>query len=103
MLVLPSLDEGFGMPVLEAMTLGVPVVVSNRGALPEVAGGAGLVVHPEDHHGLASAMERLLTDDALAARCADAGVARSRQFDWDVSAARLLETYAAAIERRQKR
>ena len=103
MLVLPSLDEGFGMPVLEAMTLGVPAVISNRGALPEVAGDAALVVDAEDPRGLAAAMERLLGDPALAARSADAGVARSRQFSWDTSAARLLKAYASAIERRTRR
>ena len=51
MLVLPSFDEGFGLPVLEAMTLGVPVVAANRGSLPEVLGGAGILVDPDDHDG----------------------------------------------------
>jgi glycosyltransferase involved in cell wall biosynthesis len=103
MLVLPSFDEGFGMPVLEAMTLGIPVVISTRGALPEVAGDAGLLVDPDDDEGLSVAMERLLTDDALAARNAAAGVARARRFSWDATAARVLETYGVAIERRRSR
>jgi glycosyltransferase involved in cell wall biosynthesis len=103
MLVLPSFDEGFGMPVLEAMTLGIPVIISARGALPEVAGEAGLMVEPDDHQGLSAAMERLLTDDGLAARNAAAGIVRARQFSWDATAARVLETYGAAIERRRSR
>jgi len=103
MLVLPSFDEGFGMPVLEAMTLGIPVIVSTRGALPEVVGDAGLLVDPEDHDGLSAAMERLLTDDALAARNAAAGLARARQFSWDATAARTMEAYGAALERRRSR
>jgi glycosyltransferase involved in cell wall biosynthesis len=103
MLVLPSLDEGFGMPVLEAMTLGIPVIISSRGALTEVAGGAGLVVEPDDHEGLSQAMERLLIDGALAARNAAAGIARARDFSWDATAARVLDTYGAALERRRSR
>jgi glycosyltransferase involved in cell wall biosynthesis len=103
MLVLPSFDEGFGMPALEAMTLGIPVVVSNRGALPEVVGDAGLLVDPEDHAGLAAAMERLLNDPALAAGNAAAGITRARRFTWDATAAGLLEAYGAALERRQSR
>jgi glycosyltransferase involved in cell wall biosynthesis len=103
MLVLPSFDEGFGMPVLEAMTLGIPVVISTRGALPEVAGDSGLEVDPEDHEGWSRAMERLLTDESLASRNAAAGIARARRFSWDATAARVLDTYRAAIERRRSR
>ncbi len=62
MLVVPSLDEGFGMPALEAMTVGVPVVAANRGALPEVVRDAALLVDPLDEEALAGAMRRLLSD-----------------------------------------
>jgi glycosyltransferase involved in cell wall biosynthesis len=103
MLVLPSFDEGFGMPALEAMTLGLPVVVSNRGALPEVVGDAGILVDAEDHGGLADAMERLLTDHALAARNAEAGIVRAKRFTWEATAAGLLDAYGSALERRQSR
>ena len=65
-LVMPSLDEGFGMPALEAMTIGLPVVVSDRGALPEVVGDAGLLVDPEDPEAMAAAIERLLDSRELA-------------------------------------
>lgn len=101
LLVLPSFDEGFGLPVLEAMTVGVPVVAADRGALPEVLGGAGLLVDPEDADQLASAIERLLTDDTAAAQCAARGVARSRQFDWAHTAGCVYAAYERAREHRQ--
>lgn len=103
MLVLPSFDEGFGMTALEAMTVGVPVIVSNRGALPEVVGDAGIICDPQDDEGLAEAMERLLDDDAMAERCAELGAARSRLFDWGASADRLIGAYRQAVERRRAR
>jgi glycosyltransferase involved in cell wall biosynthesis len=103
MLVLPSLDEGFGMTALEAMTVGVPVIASNRGALPEVVGEAGVLFEPLDSEELAEAMERLLDDRTLADRCAELGRARSLRFDWGGSADRLLEAYRQAIERRRAR
>jgi glycosyltransferase involved in cell wall biosynthesis len=93
MLVLPSHLEGFGIPVLEAMTVGVPVIVSNRGALPEVAGDAGQIVEPEDVEGLARAMRRYLEDRQAAAAATARGFERSRAYSWDASAATLLELY----------
>ena len=103
MVVMPSFDEGFGLPALEAMTLGVPVVVSSRGALPEVVGSAGAIVEPDDESGWASAMERLLADPAFARQCAEHGVAQARRFSWDESAIRLLDAYRAAVDRRKAR
>jgi alpha-1,3-rhamnosyl/mannosyltransferase len=94
MLVLPSHLEGFGIPVLEAMTVGVPVVTSNRGALPEVAGDAAQIVEPEDVDGLAAAMRRYLEDPAAAAGATERGFARARRYSWDDSAATLLDLYA---------
>ena len=96
MLVLPSHLEGFGIPALEAMTVGVPVIVSNRGALPEVTGGAAQVVEPDDEEGLANAMRRYLDASTGAASTAAAhGLARARAYSWDASAATLLERYHA--------
>jgi glycosyltransferase involved in cell wall biosynthesis len=80
--VLPSLHEGFGLPVLEAMACGVPVVASDRGALPETCGGAALLVDPEDHDAIAEAVEAAIGDSSLVA----AGIARAGRFDWATTA-----------------
>ena len=104
MVVLPSFDEGFGLPALEAMTIGVPVVVSSRGALPEVVGDAGLVVDPDDVAGIAS--RHGANPDASPGWRAAARKRASIQagrFSWDASAARLMEAYGAAVERRRSR
>ncbi len=84
-LCLPSHYEGFGLPVLEAMACGTPVVVSNRGALPEVVGDAGLVVEPTPE-AVEDALSRVLTDSALAARLAGEGARRAATFTWDRAA-----------------
>jgi glycosyltransferase involved in cell wall biosynthesis len=102
-LVLPSLSEGFGLPVLEAMTVGVPVVAANRGALPELLDGAGALVEPDDADGLARALQGLLTDSARAKAAADRGLRRARAFTWDATARRVMDVYSAAIERRAAR
>ncbi|MDQ3347601.1 MAG: glycosyltransferase family 4 protein [Acidobacteriota bacterium] len=101
MLVLPSFDEGFGLPALEAMTLGVPVVAARRGSLPEVLGGAGLLVEPDDHEGMAAAMRTVLRDPAERRRMREAGLNRARTYSWDVAAARLFDAYTAALARRK--
>ena len=100
-LVLPSLDEGFGLPVLEAMTLGVPVVASRRGSLPEVLGDAGQLVDATDTQGFAEAIDRVLADDGFAAACAARGIERSRQFRWDRAARQTYEVYQQAIAHRR--
>ncbi len=100
--VLPSYHEGFGMPVLEAMSVGVPVVVSSRGALPEVVGDAGLVVEPDDREALAGAMERMLTDNAFAAAAAAMGIQRARRFRWSDTAAAALRAFERALQARQQ-
>jgi glycosyltransferase involved in cell wall biosynthesis len=102
-LVLPSLDEGFGLPALEAMSAGVPVIASNRGSLPEVLGGAGTLVEPHDVEALAAAIERLLDDDAAALAQSSAGLARAAAFTWARTAARLRDAYVEAVARRLAR
>jgi glycosyltransferase involved in cell wall biosynthesis len=99
LLVLPSLDEGFGLPALEAMSAGVPVVASNRGSLPEVLGSAGILVDPDDVAALSTALERLAFDDAAAAQAGAAGLARARTFTWNAAAATLHRAYAEAVTR----
>lgn len=100
-LVMPSLDEGFGLPALEAMSAGVPVIVSSRGSLPEVVGGAGMEVDPSDVAALADALERAAVDEAWATRAADAGLARARAFTWTESARTLHRAYRDAVGRRR--
>jgi glycosyltransferase involved in cell wall biosynthesis len=97
MLVLPSHLEGFGLPVLEAMAAGVPVIASRRGALPEVAGDAALLVEPDDADGLAAAMLRYLEEPATAEAAVQRGVARARHYSWDASAATLYDAYVKAM------
>jgi glycosyltransferase involved in cell wall biosynthesis len=103
LLVLPSLDEGFGLPVLEAMSAGVPVIAANRGALPEVLGGGGTLIDPEDAEGLAAAMEHLIENRALAEATASRGLTRAREFSWSKAAANLRRAYVDACSRRSKR
>jgi glycosyltransferase involved in cell wall biosynthesis len=97
LVVLPSFNEGFGLPVLEAMTAGVPVVAANRGAIPEVLGDAGLLVEPDDAEGLADAIERLLTQPMLGDTLQKRGVRRARQFDWREAARALRGGYEKAM------
>ena len=91
----PSLWEGFGLPALEAMAAGAPVVASNRGALPEVTGGAALLVDPSPGP-LADALGRLLADPLLRERLREAGLARAAAFSWERTARETLSVYRAA-------
>ncbi len=87
--VLPSLYEGLGLPCLEAMASGVPVVASDRAALPETCGDAAILVDPSDHEAIAQALERVLQDEPLAVGLREAGLARAAQFTWERTAAQL--------------
>jgi glycosyltransferase involved in cell wall biosynthesis len=92
-LAYPSLDEGFGFPLLDAMRAGVPVVASTAGSIPEVAGDAALLCAADDTEGLADALHRVLTEPGTAATLVAAGNARWPQFSWQRCAAELADLY----------
>lgn len=95
--VFPSRYEGFGLPPLEAMRLGVPTVVSTAGALPEICGGAAIAVDPDDAEALAGTILRLLNDPKERSDRAEAGRARAAGFTWSRAAAGTLAVYADAL------
>ncbi len=95
--VLPSFYEGFGLPALEAMACGTPVVVSDRGSLPEVVQDAGLVVDPEDADAWADAMARVLGDDALRTDLVERGMRRAEGFSWQETARQTLRVYRRVL------
>ena len=95
--VFPSLYEGFGLPVLEAMARGVPVACSNASSLPEVAGDAALLFDPRDPAAIARALQRLLTDRELRERLRTLGRERARQFTWERTAQLTLDCYERVL------
>ena len=101
-LVLPSFEEGFGLPVLEAMASGVPVVVSDRGSLPEVAGDAATPIPPDNVDALSSEMERLLDLD-VARQAVSRGLVQAARYTWEACAASALDAYREAIANQARR
>jgi glycosyltransferase involved in cell wall biosynthesis len=94
--VYPSYFEGFGLPPLEAMRCGAPVVAGDRTSLPEVVGDAGLLVNPFDVEEISAALARLIDDQQLRATLSARGLARAAQFDWRETARLTLEVYTRA-------
>jgi glycosyltransferase involved in cell wall biosynthesis len=92
--VFPSLYEGFGLPPLEAMACGTPVITSDRPSLPEVVGEAGLMVEATDGEALAGAMERVLTDENLRREMREKGLKQAEKFTWEAAAEKLLDVYS---------
>jgi glycosyltransferase involved in cell wall biosynthesis len=93
----PSLDEGFGIPVLEAMAAGIPVIAGNRSALPEVAGDAALLVDPECADAIAGALSCLVQNEDLRRQFAARGQKRARQFTWDRTVAETWRVYQSVL------
>ena len=101
-LVLPSHDEGFGLPALAAMSAGVPVIASRRGSLPEVVADGGILFDPGQAGALVAALKRVIEDDEWAATQGAAGLLRARAYDWSASAAVLRQAYTEAVARRRR-
>jgi glycosyltransferase involved in cell wall biosynthesis len=97
LLAFPSRYEGFGLPVLEAMSYGAPVVSSNAASLPEAGGDAAVYVPPDDAEALAAAMGRVLDDPAYAAELRRRGPARGAEFSWEATAARTLDVIESTV------
>jgi glycosyltransferase involved in cell wall biosynthesis len=95
--VFPSWIEGFGLPILEAMTCGAPVIASDRGAIPEVADGAALIVDAEDDAALAACLVHVLTDPSERERLRALGQARAAQFSWAQTARHVLDSYPLSL------
>jgi glycosyltransferase involved in cell wall biosynthesis len=93
LVVLPSFNEGFGLPVVEAMACGVPVAASRRGSLPEVVGSAGVLFDPGDHGEMASVLVRLLDDSALRQHLRAEGLRRAENFSWKAAATKAVHLF----------
>jgi glycosyltransferase involved in cell wall biosynthesis len=98
-LIFPSRYEGFGLPALEALACGTPVVGSDRASLPEVVGDAGVLLDPDDAKGMAGALIQLALDDDFRAEMSRRAVAQSARFSWDRTAQATLAAYRDAIDR----
>jgi len=96
--VFPSLYEGFGMPILEAMASGIPVACSNISSMPEVAGDTGILFDPYDEQSITEAMRRLLTDPDLLNVCRERGLERAKKYTWSATAALTLKVLREAAE-----
>jgi glycosyltransferase involved in cell wall biosynthesis len=95
--VYPSFFEGFGMPVLEAMSCGCPVICSNASSLPEVVGDAGLTFNPNDGDGLESAMKDMAGNAVLRQDLRNKGLERAKMFSWEKCARETLEVYKTVV------
>src|SRR5205085_6170272 len=97
--VFPSLYEGFGLPPLEAMAHGTPVLTSNTSSLPEVVGNAAVLVNPEDVFEIMRALQRVLIDQGLRERMRMRSYQQSQRFSWESSARRVLQIYAEVAKK----
>ena len=90
--------DGFGLPILEAMALGVPVITSNRTSMPEVAGDAAILVDPEDISSIRNAMEQVIESPEIRRDLIQKGVIRSKAFNWKTTAEKTIKAYEAAVK-----
>jgi glycosyltransferase involved in cell wall biosynthesis len=97
--VYPTVFEGFGLPVLEAMSLGAPVITTAVASLPEVVGEAALLVQPHDEPGLFAAMRRIQVEESLRRTLQEKGRSRSRKFSWESTASLVLSGYEEVMNR----
>ena len=97
--VFPSIYEGFGLPVLEAMSSGTPVLTSNCSSLPEVAGDAALLVNPEDVDAITAGLERLLTDQEWRTGAIERGLQQAGRFSWERCVEETVAVYREALAR----
>jgi glycosyltransferase involved in cell wall biosynthesis len=102
-LAFPSLYEGFGLPLVEAMSFGTPVVASSTSSIPELVGDAGLLVDPLDVDAISRALSAVLTDHQLRARLGSRAIKQAARFSWDLAASETLSTFASAIDVRRAR
>ncbi|HEY6042640.1 MAG TPA: glycosyltransferase family 1 protein, partial [Anaerolineae bacterium] len=98
--VFPSLYEGFGLPPLEAMACGIPVICSNASSLPEIMGEAGILFEPHDTHALVQAMSRVLENEGTRQALRKAGLEQAQKFSWERAARETLQVYEEAVGRK---
>ncbi|UCD39335.1 MAG: glycosyltransferase family 4 protein [Fidelibacterota bacterium] len=96
--IFPSIHETFGLPVLEAMACGCPVITSNVTAIPELTGNAAILVNPRSVEEIVAALQRLLDDPVLRRDLSEKGVAQARQFTWEKSARQHLDIFESVLE-----
>ena len=97
--IFPSLYEGFGLPVLEAMACASPVIAANTSAIPEAAGGAALLYEPDDMTALINHIGTILDDPQVAAKMKEKGIRQASQFSWQRAAAKMINVYERALQK----